>query len=112
MASAEKTIWLLDLCVQLVLLMFLVSRREHRRFPAFCSYLAINLLQGITLAALFSVSGFVTRAAWIMGWGSQAVVTAARVLAVGEIFRRSEERRVGKECRCRWWGERWKKKVM
>jgi|SRR5689334_11498806 len=87
MASAEKTIWLLDLCVQLVLLMFLVSRREHRRFPAFCSYLAINLLQGITLAALFSVSGFVTRAAWIMGWGSQAVVTAARVLAVGEIFR-------------------------
>src|SRR5207248_4057726 len=22
-----------------------------------------------------------------------------------EILRRSEERRVGKECRCRWWGE-------
>src|SRR5438874_13620481 len=28
----------------------------------------------------------------------------------GDIFGRSEERRVGKECRCRWWRYRYKKK--
>src|SRR5690349_22035478 len=32
------------------------------------------------------------------------------VYAPGPICRRSEERRVGKECRCRWWADHEKKK--
>ena len=87
MPSLDKMLWMLNISVQLVLLAVLLARKEHRRFPAFCTYLAVNLLQAVLFAVMFSFSGYVTRGAWKIGWASQAVVVAARVLAVGELFR-------------------------
>lgn len=85
--DATKILWLLNVSIQLGLLALLVFRREYRRFPAFCAYLTLNLLQAVAFALLFSRHGYVSRAAWKIGWGSQGIVVVARVLAVGELCR-------------------------
>src|SRR5690348_813299 len=87
MPSLDKTLWMLNIAVQVVLLAVLVARKEHRRFPAFCAYLGVNLLQALLFAMMFSFSEYVAPRAWKIGWASQAVVVAARVLAVGELCR-------------------------
>lgn len=87
LGDADKILWTLNIAVQAGLLALLMARKEHKRFPLFCSYLAVNLLQAAAFALLFPVSGYVSRVAWKIGWGSQAIVVLARVLAVGELCR-------------------------
>lgn len=87
LGDAAKILWLLNISVQLGLLALLVGRGEHKRFPAFCLYLGVNLLQAAALALLLPASGHVSRVAWKIGWSSQAIVVLARVLAVGELCR-------------------------
>lgn len=92
LGEATKILWLLSVSIQLGLLILLAVRREYKRFPAFCAYLTLNLLQAATFALLFSRQGYASRTAWKIGWGSQAIVVAARVFAVGELCRNVLER--------------------
>lgn len=86
-SEAARIIWFLNVALQVCLLMLLVLRKDYRRFPAFCSYLAVNLLQFATFVTVFPRLGYASHAAWKIGWGSQGIVVVARAFAVGELCR-------------------------
>lgn len=85
--QAANVVWALNVAIQLVLLFLLTSRKEFRRYPAFCSYLAINLLQSGLFVFLYSYGSYHSRAAWELGWISQGMVVIARAVAAVEVCR-------------------------
>src|SRR5690606_40613226 len=97
---------------------FFSSRRRHTRFSRdwssdVCSSdLAIGglIAQGATPVAAAVAGVFLHGAAGDLGFAEPGDTRAFRPhmagLTAGDIARRlprSEERRVGKQCRCRWW---------
>lgn len=85
LAEAANIVWALNVTIQLGLLFLLASRKELRRYPAFCSYLAINLLQSGMFVFLYTYGSYNSHAAWRFGWISQGIVVIARAIAAGEL---------------------------
>jgi hypothetical protein len=85
LAEAANTVWALNVAIQIGLLFLLVSRGEIRKYPAFCTYLAVNLLQSGAFFLLYTYGSYSSRAAWQLGWISQGVVVIARGIAAAEV---------------------------
>lgn len=87
-ATFEKVLWGLTVALKWGLLALLVFRRHYRTFPFFFTYVLLNAAQSPVLFASYRTWGFQSPASADMAWGSQALVIAARGLAVSEICRR------------------------
>src|SRR5690554_2035039 len=78
----------------------LLLDRFGRRIPLLVG-LFIYLFASIYIVYVVSIDSLII-ARFVQAIGGCAGMVAARAL-VRDLFPRSEERRVGKECRCRWW---------
>jgi hypothetical protein len=78
-------LWILDLLLQVGLFSLILYRRAGRDVPFFASYVGVNLAQGIAWWTVVHTLGFNSRAAFSFYWISQAVVFAARGLAILEL---------------------------
>lgn len=85
LSEAANTVWVVNVTIQVGLLLLLVSRGEMRKYPAFCTYLAINLLQSGAFFLLYTYGSYSSRAAWQLGWISQGIVVIARAAAAAEV---------------------------
>lgn len=85
MANILKVLWGCALGLQLAILFLIAAKKHYRTFPATFSYLLISLLQSPIVYLVYSVWGFGSWAAFRVGWLSQAIVTAARWIAVCEL---------------------------
>lgn len=84
----EWALWGFTLILDGVLLVLLLYFKNQRVFPAFFVYILFNLLQGVVLIWSYLSSGFGSPLSIRIGWGTQAVVVAARALAVAQICER------------------------
>ena len=80
--------WLSVSAVEVSFLVFVLVRRLYRSHPFFSSYLLSLVLQTVTVALVYRHWGATSREYWIAAWLSQAVVVAARWLAIVEIARK------------------------
>lgn len=87
MAQFQQILWAVNVVVGFVLLAVLKARENYRSYPAFTGYILVNLAQAMLLYVASRRWGFSPLALWRLGWGSQAVVTCARALAVAEVCR-------------------------
>src|SRR5688572_32757480 len=101
------------------LIFFFSSRRRHTRFDCdwssdVCSSdLALGTAQTLAWGTTYYLPAVLANSmAAELGVGTAAVFVAfsAGLLLAGFLGPRSEERRVGKECRSRWWAHDEKKK--
>jgi len=79
--------WAVNTATSVILLVLLAVRRNYRAYPAFTFYILVNLVLGTSLYIIYSRWGFSSRMSWLLGWGTQVVVTCARALAVAEVCR-------------------------
>jgi len=87
-AAFEWILWGFSLFLDGMLLVLLLYYKNHRVFPAFFVYILFNLLQGLVLIWSYLFSGFSSPLSIRIAWGTQAVVVAARALAVALICER------------------------
>src|SRR5437016_10685379 len=106
--------------VVFLVLFFFSSRRRHTRLVSdwssdVCSSDLYFLSCGLPLNCLNEEVGGMARQGWSMSEMEIRRIafllseTDLVVAAIAERMDRSEERRVGKECRCRWWAYHEKK---
>jgi hypothetical protein len=87
-ATLEKVLWGLCVVLKWGLLTLCLYRRHYRTFPLFFTYVLLNVLQSPLLLASYRTWGFLSPTSANIAWGSEALVIAARGLAVAEICRR------------------------
>jgi len=80
--------WAVNFATGVFLLALLIVRKNYRFYPAFASYILINLVLGILVFSFYYWQGFSSRASWYFAWGMQALAICARAFAVSEICRR------------------------
>jgi hypothetical protein len=87
LATAQDVCWKVSLFLRVFLLGLLFFRRRVRAFPFFTAYLAINIAKA--LFSIFAVRGWGPTSViyFDVVWGSEALVTCARALAVMELCR-------------------------
>jgi hypothetical protein len=85
MARIQVALWAVNIAATLALLVSLVKHKNHRQYPAFTSYLVSVLLQALILLLSYRIWGFSSRNSWRISWGTQALTTFVRALAVWEI---------------------------
>jgi hypothetical protein len=90
-ATFEKVLWGLSAFLKWGLLGLLVFRKHYRTFPFFFAYVLLTALQSPVLLVSYRIWGFDWPISGNIAWGTQAVVIAARGLAVAEICRRMME---------------------
>lgn len=78
--------WAVNSSAAAFLLLLLAVRKNHKVYPAFTFYIALNMLLGGFLVVLF-LSWGVTSRSWLIGWAMQGLVVFTRALAIAEIFR-------------------------
>ncbi len=83
----QQALWAVNTAVGVVLLFSLAIRKTYRAFPAFSFYIFANLASGALAFFIYRRWGFSSTASLRTAWGMQAVVTAARALAVTEVCR-------------------------
>jgi hypothetical protein len=72
---------------QAALVAIFLARKSWRAYPAFFSYILLNLLQGGALFAIYRSRGFSSDLAQYFGWASQGAIILARALAIAELCR-------------------------
>jgi hypothetical protein len=80
--------WALTAITELVLFVYLVRQKMYRTHPAFVFYVFTTIWQSAVLFLVYHELNFRSYASWMIGWGSQVMVTCARWLASFEIARR------------------------
>ncbi|HKV60583.1 MAG TPA: hypothetical protein VJO16_01610 [Candidatus Acidoferrum sp.] len=84
----ERVLWGIGLFLDGVLLALLLGRKNHRVFPAFFVYILADFVQGFVVSVSYRTWGFTSPTASRVAWGTQAIVIAARALAVAQICER------------------------
>src|ERR1700730_479658 len=87
-ASFEKALWGISVFLKVVLFSCLLYRKNHRTYPYFFAYVVLTLLHSPILYLGYGIWGFDSPEALNLAWGTQALVVAARALAVAEVCRR------------------------
>ena len=82
---SERVLWGLCQATLLVMLFLIFRRRAYRAFPWFTAYLILNLGQAAVLFFLYYSGGYSEMTVFLIGWLTQALVVAARAVAVGEL---------------------------
>jgi hypothetical protein len=85
MAEIQDALWAINISGALALLVLLAKRKKHRQYPAFTAYVATVVLQAIILLASYRIWGFSSINSWRISWGTQALATCTKALAVWEI---------------------------
>jgi hypothetical protein len=85
MAIVLKVLWGCSLGLQLTVLFAIIAKKHYQTFPAILAYLLIGLLQSPLVYLTYSTWGFESLQAFRIAWTSQAIVTAARWIAVCEL---------------------------
>src|ERR1700760_1239835 len=81
-------LWVLTTLMELVLLVYLVSKGLYRSHPAFLFYILAAILQSLVVAFIYRVWTYESPVAWRLAWGTQLLLTGARWAASFEIARR------------------------
>jgi hypothetical protein len=81
----ELYAWAACFVLQVGLMVLLLVRRNHLRFPAFACYLAGSLVQNVVQVVLYLHWGFNSKFASVGAWSAQGVVSLLRTLAVLEV---------------------------
>ena len=89
--TLQGGLWLLGFLLELIVAIAIFRRRLHRDYPLFFSYLVLELMRTIVLAAVHPHHLPYFYAYWI----SECVVALFGFLVVEEIFRKAFERRLG-----------------
>jgi hypothetical protein len=76
-----------SVALQALLLILLLLKSIHRRFPWFLAYLTTNFLFGAGLSLMVVISSNQTRGYSLTYWTGDAVVTSLAIMACYEIFR-------------------------
>jgi hypothetical protein len=80
--------WAFGFAVEMALFVLMAARKHYRDYPAFFSYIGVDLLQSFVLFAVYARWGFSSTFALYLAWGTQGVVLCARAVAVVELCRR------------------------
>jgi hypothetical protein len=83
----REIVWLAVSVVEVLFLVFLLARRRYRSHPFFSLYILALVLQTVSVALGYRRWGASSREYWEAARRSQAVVVAARWLAIVEIAR-------------------------
>ena len=84
----QSVAWALTTALELALLLLLLRRKAIANYPFFTAYLVSAILQSAAVAALQRFTGLDKYVAWDIAWGTQAVVTIMRSLALVELTRK------------------------
>jgi hypothetical protein len=87
LATAQDLCWKISLFLRVFLLGLLFLRRRIRTFPFFTAYLAINISQAWVPSLAGHTWGANSGISYGIAWGSEALVTCARAVAVMELCR-------------------------
>jgi hypothetical protein len=87
MAQVQDVLWAVNVGVGIILFGLLIARGNYSVYPVFTGYTFVNLAQAVSFYIASRRWGYSSRNMWLFGWSSQAVVTAARALAVSELCR-------------------------
>jgi hypothetical protein len=87
-ALFEKALFGLTVFLNGGLIVLFLYRKNHRVFPIFFVYVLSNFLQGLVLFESYRIWGISSPVSSGIAWGTQAFVTVARTLAVGQICHR------------------------
>jgi hypothetical protein len=84
---ANRALWDSSILLRFLVLCLLLFRNNARSFPFFSVYLSMNFLQSLLLVFTYKFLGETSPVTFAIAWGSQAVVTFSRGLAVAELCR-------------------------
>ena len=84
----QSVAWALTTALELALLFLLLRRKAIANYPLFTAYLVFAILQSAAVAALQHFTGLDRYVAWNIAWGTQAIVTIMRSLALVELTRK------------------------
>ncbi len=85
--ALETVAWGLCFILQIALLCLIFARRHYLNFPAFTTYLAGTIAQGVTEFELYRHFAYLSEISRMGTWTAQAVVTLLRCVAVLEVCR-------------------------
>jgi len=80
--------WAVTTTLECTLLGFLAWRRTYRSFPLFAVYGLAIVLQSVATAVLYRRAELEREQVWNIAWGTQAVVTVMRSLALVELVKK------------------------
>ena len=86
--TIQNVLWTTSLALQIVLIVILFHRRNHRAYPFFTAYIALGVAQSMILALVYRWWGFTAFRSFQVAWLSQSLVLAARASAVAELCRK------------------------
>lgn len=81
----QTVAWALTTVLELVLLFLLLRRKAIPNYPLFAAYLIFAILQSAAVAEIHRMTWLDRWTAWELEWGTQAVVTIMRSLAIVEL---------------------------
>jgi hypothetical protein len=81
----QSAVWALTTSLELLLLFLLLRRKAASRYPLFTAYLFSAILQSVAVAQIHRMTELDKWTAWVLEWGTQAVVTIMRSLAIVEL---------------------------
>jgi len=84
----QSVAWALTTALELALLFLLMRRKVVPNYPFFTAYLIAAIFQSAAVATLQRFTGLDRYVAWDIAWGTQAVVTVMRSLALLELTRK------------------------
>jgi hypothetical protein len=87
-ASLQAGAWVTTTSLEVVLLALLVRRKAIPNYPFFTAYLVTAILQSVAIAMLRRATGMDKYVHWDLSWGTQAVVSIMRSLALVEVIRK------------------------
>lgn len=87
-ATFRNVLWAITLASEVLLLVWMFLRKNHRIFPFFYLYILVAVLQTGVLAWSYRTWGDGSLTAWRIAWLTQIAVVISRGLAILEICRR------------------------
>jgi hypothetical protein len=81
----EDVLWGATVFLNVILVVLLLYRKNHRVFPLFFIYNVVNLLQSAVTFESYRIWGFNSPVSFEIVWATQGLVIVARVMAVAEI---------------------------
>lgn len=79
--------WAMSAVCECGIIIYMLTRKQYRSFPAFFSYLIVDFLESVVVFGAARVWGFLSYRAMYLGWAMQGIVICARALAVAELCR-------------------------
>lgn len=85
LAFTLRAAWALIVCLQLIVLVTMTTRRQFRDLLALYIYVCLALCENPVLYAIYSLFGYQSWTAYYSGWIFQAVVVSARWFVVCQL---------------------------